>query len=68
MGARLDALEWTNKRVQVVGIFDAAGVVRLRLHREADASSVGDLLVYGLGGLPLIAGRTSGMRRLLDEK
>ena len=27
---------------------DAAGVVRLRLHREADVASVSDLLVYSL--------------------
>jgi hypothetical protein len=30
----------------VLDVFDAAGVVRLRLHREDDVSRVSDLLVY----------------------
>ncbi len=51
-----------------LGVFDAAGVVRLRLHREADLSSVGDLLVYSLDERETVAERKGGIRRLLDEK
>jgi hypothetical protein len=43
-------------------------VVRLRLHREADVSSVGDLLVYSLDELEAAAERNGGVRRLLEEK
>jgi hypothetical protein len=72
MGARLDALARTRKREQILemalGVFDAAGVVRLRLHREADVSSVSDLLIYNLDEWEAIAKRKGGIRRLLDEK
>ncbi len=72
MGARLDALERARKQEQLLemalGVFDAAGVVRLRLPREADVSTVSDLLVYSLDELETIAGRKGGIRRLLDEK
>lgn len=72
MGAWLDALERTRKREQLLkmalGVFDAAGVVRLQLHREADVSSVGDLLVYSLEELESVAERKGSIRRLLDEK
>jgi hypothetical protein len=72
MGARLDALERTRKREQLLemalGVFDAAGVVRLRLHREADVSSLGDLLVYSLDELEQMAQRKGGIRRLLEER
>jgi hypothetical protein len=72
MGARLDALERTKKREQLLemalGVFDAAGVVRLRLHREADLASVSDLVVYSLDELEAMAERKGGIRRLLDEK
>ena len=72
MGARLDALERTKKREQLLemalGVFDAAGVVRLQLHREADVSRVGDLLVYSLDELEAVAERKGGIRQLLDEK
>jgi hypothetical protein len=72
MGARLDALERTKKREQLLemalGVLDAVGVVRLRLHREADVSSVGDLLIYSLEELEAIAERKGGIGRLLDEK
>jgi hypothetical protein len=72
MGARLDALARTRKREQLLemalGVFDAAGVVRLRLHREADVSTVSDLLVYSLEGLEAVAEAKGGIRRLLNEK
>jgi hypothetical protein len=72
MGARLDALARTRKREQLLemalGVFDAAGVVRLRLHREADVASVSDLLVYNLEELEAVAEQKGGIRRLLDEK
>jgi len=72
MGARLDALARTTKRAQLLemalGVFDAAGVVRLQLHREADVSRVSDLLVYSLEELEAVAERKGGIRRLLDVK
>jgi hypothetical protein len=72
MGARLDTLERTKKREQLLEmaleVFDAAGGVRLRLHREADVSSVSDLLVYSLDELEAVAEQKGGIRRLLDEK
>jgi hypothetical protein len=72
MGARRDALARTTKREQLLemslGVFDAAGVVRLRLHREADVANVGDLLVYSLEELEAVAEQKGGIRRLLDEK
>jgi hypothetical protein len=43
-------------------------MVRLRLHREADASSVSDLLVYSLEELEAVAEAKGGIRQLLDEK
>jgi hypothetical protein len=51
-----------------LGIFDAAGVVQLQLHRGADVCSVSDLLIYCLKDLKAIAGAKGGIRRLLDEK
>jgi hypothetical protein len=72
MGARLDALARTRKREQLLemalGVFDAAGVVLLRLHREADVASVSDLLVYSLEEWEVVAEQKGGIRRLLDEK
>jgi hypothetical protein len=72
MGARLDTLARTRKREQLLemalGVFDAAGVVRLRLHREADVANVSDLLVYSLEELETIAEQKGGIRLLLDEK
>jgi hypothetical protein len=72
MGARLDNLERTKKREQLLemalGVFDAAGVVRLQLHREADVSRVSDLLVYSLEELEAIAERKGSIRQLLDDK
>jgi hypothetical protein len=50
------------------GVFDAAGVVRLSLHREADVSSVGGLLAYSLHEREAVAERKGGIRRSLDEK
>jgi hypothetical protein len=72
LGACLDARARTRKREQLLemalGVFDAAGVVRLRLHREADVSTVGDLLVYSLEELEAVAKAKGGIRQLLDEK
>jgi hypothetical protein len=72
MGARLDSLARTKKREQLLemalGVFDAAGVVRLRLHREVDVGSVSDLLVYTLEELEAVAEAKGGIRRLLEEK
>jgi hypothetical protein len=72
MGARLDSLARVRKREQLLemalGVFDAAGVVRLRLHREADISTVSDLLAYNLEELEAVAEAKGGIRQLLDEK
>jgi hypothetical protein len=51
-----------------LGVFDVAGAVRLRLHRDADVSSFSDLLVYSLDELEAVAERKGGIRRLLDEQ
>jgi hypothetical protein len=51
-----------------LGVFDAAGVVRLRRHREADVSSMSDLLLYSLEELEAVAEAKGSIRRLLDEK
>jgi hypothetical protein len=42
--------------------------VRLRLHRGADVSSAGDLRVYSLDELEVVASSKGGIRRLLDAK
>src|SRR5262249_18518794 len=59
MGSRLDTVDRTKKREQLLemalGVFAAAGVVRLRLHREADVARVSDLLLYSLEELEAIA-------------
>lgn len=51
-----------------LGVFDAAGVVRLNIHREANVSSVSDLPVYSLEELEAVADQKGGIRRLPDEK
>jgi hypothetical protein len=51
-----------------LGVFDAAGVVRLRLHREADVANVGDLLLYSLDEWEALAAQRGGIWRLFDEK
>ncbi len=51
-----------------LGVFDAAGVVRLQLQREADVSHVGDLLVYTLEELESVADASLRIRLLLEEK
>jgi hypothetical protein len=62
--ARDHAPPIANARSSAIG----TGVVRLRLHREADISSVSDLLVYSLDELEAVAQAKGGIRRLLDEK
>jgi hypothetical protein len=52
----------------VLGVFEAAGVMHLRLQREADAASVGDLLVHGLDELEAVTDRKGSMRRLLVDQ
>ncbi len=52
-----------------LGVFDAAGVVRLNTHREANVSSVSDLPVYSLEELrEAVADQKGDIRRLPDEK
>ena len=51
-----------------LGVFDAAGVMRLRLQREADESSFSGLLVDSFDELEAVAERKGGTRRPLDEK
>jgi len=51
-----------------LGVFSSAGVVHLRVQREADVSNLGDLLLYSLDDLEEIAAKKGGIRQLLDEK
>jgi hypothetical protein len=72
LGARLDAPTRAEKRAQLLhmalGVFTSAGVVHLRVQREADVTNLGDLLLYSLDDLEAIAAEKGGIRQLLDEK
>jgi hypothetical protein len=72
LGARLDTPTRAEKRAQLLhmalGVFTSAGVVHLRVLREADVSNLGDLLRYSLDDLEDIAAQKGGIRMLLDEK
>src|SRR5262249_9218765 len=72
LGARLDTPTRAEKRAQLLdmalGVFTSAGVVHLRVQREADVSNLGDLLLYSLDALKEIAAEKGGIRQLLDEK
>ncbi len=72
LGARLDTATRTQKRWMLLemalGVFTSAGVVHLRVQREADVSNLGDLLLYSLDDLEDIAAKKGGIRQLLDEK
>jgi hypothetical protein len=72
MGARLDTQKrWERRQMlleMALGVFTSAGVIELQLHREADVSSVSDLLVYSLNELEAIAKEKGSIRQLLDEK
>jgi hypothetical protein len=72
LGARLDTPTRAQKRHQLLdmalGVFTSAGVVHLRVQREADVSNLGDLLLYSLDDLEDIAAAKGGIRQLLDEK
>jgi len=72
LGARLDTPTRMEKRAQLLatalGVFTSAGVVHLRVKREADVANLGDLLLYSLDDLEEIAAGKGGIRQLLDEK
>jgi hypothetical protein len=72
LGARIDTTTRAQKRLllldMALGVFTSAGVVHLRVQREADVSNVGDLLLYSLDDLEDIAAAKGGIRQLLDEK
>jgi hypothetical protein len=72
LGARLDTPTRAKKRAMLLdmalGVFTSAGVVHLRVQREADVSNPGDLLLYSLDDLEDIAAEKGGIRMLLDEK
>ena len=72
LGARLDSPTRAQKLHQLLdmalGVFTSAGVVHLRVQREADISNLGDLLLYSLDDLEEIAAAKGGIRQLLDEK
>ena len=72
LGARLDTPTRAEKRAllldMALGIFTSAGVVHLRVQRQADVSNLGDLLLYSLDDLEQIAAKKGGIRHLLDEK
>ncbi|HEV8191524.1 MAG TPA: hypothetical protein VGP82_08565 [Ktedonobacterales bacterium] len=71
LGARLDTPTRAQKRAQLLdmalGVFTSAGVVHLRVQREAEVSNLGDLLLYRLDDLEDIAAKKGGIRQLLDE-
>lgn len=50
------------------GVVTSAGMVRLRVQREADIANLGDSLLYSLDDLEDIAREKGGIRVLLDEK
>jgi hypothetical protein len=72
LGARLDTPTRAEKRAQLLdmalGVFTSAGVVHLRVQREADVANLGDLLLYSLDDLEEIAAVKGGIHQLLDEK
>ena len=72
LGARMDMPTRAQKRHQLLdmalGVFTSAGVVHLRVQREADVANLGDLLLYSLDDLEDIARGKGGIRQLLDEK
>jgi len=72
LGACLDTPSRAEKRWllldMALGVFASAGVVHLRVQREADVSNLGDLLLYSLDDLEDIARNKGGVRQLLDEK
>ncbi len=72
LGARLDTPTRGEKRAQLLdmalGVFTSAGVVHLRVQREADAANLGDLLLYSLDDLEEIAAEKGGVRQLLDRE
>lgn len=51
-----------------LGVFTSAGVGHLRVQREADIANVGDLSLYSLDELEVIAAEKGWIRMLLDEK
>ncbi len=51
-----------------LGVFTSAGIVHLRMQREADVSNVEDLLLCSLDDLEDIAREKGGVRQLLEEK
>ncbi len=72
LGARVDCPARAKKLEQLLhmahGVFTSAGVVHLRVQREADVANLGDLLLYSLDDLEEIAAEKGGIRLLLDEK
>ncbi len=52
----------------VLSVFTTAGVGHLRVQREADVNSLGDLLLNSLDELKEIAAERGGVRQLLDKK
>lgn len=54
--------------LSALDVFTSAGVVHLRVQREADVSDLGDLLLHSLDDLEDIAAEKGGIRQLLDEK
>ncbi|HEV8193928.1 MAG TPA: hypothetical protein VGP82_20960 [Ktedonobacterales bacterium] len=61
LAARLDTPTRAQKRAQLLdmalGVFTSAGVVHVRVRREADVSNLGDLLLYSLDDLEAIAAK-----------
>ncbi len=51
-----------------LGVFTSTGVAHLRVQQEAAVESLGDLLLYSLDELEVIAADKGGVRALLDAK
>jgi hypothetical protein len=72
LGARVDSpirVEQRERLLQMaLGVFASAGVAHLRVQREADMTNVGDLLLYRLDELEVIAAEKGSIRSLLEEK
>jgi hypothetical protein len=67
LGSQLDTPTHAEKRAMLLdmalGVFSSAGVVHLRVQREADMSNLGDLLLYSLDDLEEIATKKGGIRQ-----
>ena len=64
MGMPNDTEKWSQLLRMALSIFTSAGMVHLRVQREADVSNVADLLLDSLDDLEDIAAVKVGIRHL----